>query len=185
MFIKRNNDLEDMISSWSPEKPSKINLNNLKRNKDLLISKRQGRSDLILINYGQNQYCFEAFSGWHSNTPDEVKKIGYKEIAANFEEFLRSLHYLHWLRRQEIIDMTYDEVLAILNQGLNSFNYTEAVELFNSLKEDDSFSLRKKIDLEDFLTGKSEELGELIEEVKWKDVTLEEMLPFYPVEKKV
>jgi len=62
--------------------------------------------------------------------PNEVKEIGYKEISDNFEQFLRSLHYLNWLNKQEIVNMSVEELMRLLQTGLDSFNYVEALELF-------------------------------------------------------
>lgn len=132
MIINRHDDINSMLKHWNHKNQSNIGMGRFDRNNEnFLISKTGGRKDLLLINHTDDkQYCYEPY-GWCNNTPDEVKEIGYKEIVANFEQFLRSLHYINWLDNQKIEDMEFEEVIKLLQTGLDSFNYVEALKLFH------------------------------------------------------
>jgi len=134
MLINRHDDLQDIKNYWNHSNPSNIGLGRFNRsNETFLISKCWGREDLVLINHTNGQqYCYEPY-GWPGNTPNEVKEIGYKEISDNFEQFLRSLHYLNWLDNQEIVNMSVEELIRLLQKGLDSFSYVEALALFHKL----------------------------------------------------
>ena len=132
MLINRHCILEDVLKYWNNNNPSTIGLGRLKRNNEtFLISKTYGREDLILINHTDgNQYCYYPYGWNNSNTPKEVKEQGYKEICNNMEQFLRSIHFINWFNQQSIVDMPFNDVVTLLQQGLNSFNYEEALSLF-------------------------------------------------------
>lgn len=136
MFIKRHDDLEGLIMHWNHNLPSNIGLGNFRRNNNTcLITKCIGRTDLVLINHTDgNQYCFEIY-GYYHNTPNEVKEQILEVISNNFNEFLRSLHYLNWLKNQNIKDMSFNDVTKLIMEGLDSFKYLEAIELFGKILE--------------------------------------------------
>jgi len=135
MLFNRHNYLQDIIKYWSEEKPSNIGLGFFKRNEDYSITKTNGRSDLGMINHTDGkQYVFELVGFKYCNPPLEVKEKMYFEINSNMEQILRSIHFHNWLENQVIIEMPYSEIIILLQKGLNSFTYEEALQLFAKIE---------------------------------------------------
>ena len=130
MIFNRHNLINEVKEYWDNDKESNIGLGRLKRNNDFTVTKTYGREDICLINYTDgNQYCFEPY-GFSRNTPEEVKEIMLQEICPNIEQVLRSLHFINWFNQQTIVNMPVKDCISLLQKGLDSFSFVEAMKLF-------------------------------------------------------
>jgi hypothetical protein len=131
MLFNRHDYIDDIRRYWNNNQSSNIGIGFFKRNEDFTITKTFGRSDLGLINHSDGkQYVYELEGFIYSNPPKEVIEEMLKEIVQNMDQVLRSIHFHNWLSKQEIINMPVEEVINLLQQGLDSFNYSEALLLF-------------------------------------------------------
>lgn len=132
MVFNRHDYINQMNQYWNNTNPSNVGVGMFKRNDDFTITKTFGRTDLALINHtDDNQYVFELTGFSRPNSvPKEVKEQMYSILVNNMESVLRSLHFQNWLSNQTIKNMPFQETIDLLQKGLDSFDYAEALSLF-------------------------------------------------------
>lgn len=150
-LIKRNNTLEDLLKHWNHNNPSNIGMGRLSRKLNdegiYLLSKTGGRQDLALFNIttsliingeiienkqASTQLSFEPFGiNYRGFDSSLIKAYVAKWVESNKEELHIQLHYLNWLNSVEIVNLTLEETIKILESY--KYNQSEAEELFNKL----------------------------------------------------
>jgi hypothetical protein len=130
MIFNRHSYIEDLKQYWDNTEKSNIGIGMFKRNDDFTVSKSYGRTDICLINHTDKRQYFFELNGYSNNTPQEVREIMLKEICSNMEEVLRSIHFHNWLSKQIITNMPIKECISLLQEGLDSFSFEEAIKLF-------------------------------------------------------
>lgn len=150
-LIKRNDTLEQLLKYWNHNNPSNIRMGRLSRklNDDGIytISKTWGRRDLALFNIktsltinddiidtdkSSTQLSFKPTGIiYYGNDSSMIKSYVANWVETNKDELHIQVHYLNWLNNVEIVNLTLEETIKVLESY--KYNQEKAEVLFNAL----------------------------------------------------